>query len=271
MKEVSVLISKFLHCAGTLSLCLFMKTMSMLINCSKLLGKKASLLECQNGLLLQGRVLRHLAHMNYSQGNGDKALKYKSWAKDRFFNATPSNETAFALHTELRIKRRTLFSIHKPFSHELYTAIEKEYERLLEHANYVEEYEKPVFCNFFALKASFHLRSDLITDNLPPEEYWPTTDDLSKAEDCLKRVSLDIMPSKVNFHAARYYRSLCGLYIWKQQYSEAVHYLEKAQNIYDQMKVNSKTDNFDQQFKLLERLNEDEKIDEILKKFSDMF
>ena len=38
--------------------------------------EKASLLECQNGLLLQGRVLRHLAHMNYCQGNGDKALKY---------------------------------------------------------------------------------------------------------------------------------------------------------------------------------------------------
>ena len=79
------------------------------------------------------------------------------------------------------------------------------------------------------------------------------------------------MPSKANFHAARYYRSLCDLYIWKQQYSEAMHNLQKAQNIYDQMKVNSKTDNFDQQFKLLERLNEDEKIDEILKKFSDMF
>ena len=86
--------------------------------------------------------------MNYSQGNGDKVLKYMSWAKDRFFNATPSNETAFTLHTELRIKRRTRFSIHKPFSHELYTVIEKEYERLLEHANYMEEYEKPVFCNF---------------------------------------------------------------------------------------------------------------------------
>ena len=117
--------------------------------------KKASLLECQNGLLLQGRVLRHLAHVNSSQGNGDKALKYMSWAKDRFYNATPSNETAFALHTELQIKRRTLFSIHKPFSHELYTAIEKEYEQLLEHANYMEEYEKPVFCNFFFCTESF--------------------------------------------------------------------------------------------------------------------
>ena len=31
--------------------------------------KKASKLECENGLLLQGRVLRHLAFVKYIQGN----------------------------------------------------------------------------------------------------------------------------------------------------------------------------------------------------------
>ena len=237
--------------------------------------KKASKLECENGLLLQGRVLRHLAHFQYCLGNDDKAWTYISRAKTSFYNAAPSNETAFTLHTELRMQRRTLFNIDKPFSNERYTIIEEEYKLLLEHANYVEDYEKPVFCNFFALKASFHLRSDLITDKLPPKEYWPSPDDLSKAEDCLKRVSLDIMPSTANFHAARYYRSLCDLYIWKQKYSEAKQYLEKAQAIYDEMEFTSKIDNFEQQFKLLERLNKDEQIDEkidkILEKFSDMF
>ena len=159
--------------------------------------------------------------------NDDKAWTYISRAKTSFYNASPSNETAFTLHTELRMQRRTLFNIDKPFSNERYTIIEEEYKLLLEHANYVEDYEKPVFCNFFALKASFHLRSDLITDKLPPKEYWPSPDDLSKAEDCLKRVSLDIMPSTANFHAARYCRSLCDLYIWKQKYFEAKQYLEK--------------------------------------------
>ena len=43
--------------------------------------KKASKLECENGLLLQGRVLRHLAFMQYVQSNDDKALEYTSWAK----------------------------------------------------------------------------------------------------------------------------------------------------------------------------------------------
>ena len=207
--------------------------------------------------------------------NDDKAWTYISRAKTSFYNASPSNETAFTLHTELRMQRRTLFNIDKPFSNERYTIIEEEYKLLLEHANYVEDYEKPVFCNFFALKASFHLRSDLITDKLPPKEYWPSPDDLSKVEDCLKRVSLDIMPSTANFHAARYYRSHCDLYIWKQKYSEAKQYLEKAQAIYDEMEFTSKIDNFEQQFKLLVRLNKDEQIDEkidkILEKFSDMF
>ena len=67
--------------------------------------EKASPLECQNGLLLQGRVLKHLTHMQYSQGNDDKASKYMLQAKERLFNAAPSNETAYALHTELRLKR----------------------------------------------------------------------------------------------------------------------------------------------------------------------
>ena len=34
--------------------------------------EKATQLECKNSLLLQGRVLRHLAHMYYAQGNDDK-------------------------------------------------------------------------------------------------------------------------------------------------------------------------------------------------------
>ena len=52
-----------------------------------------------------------------------------SGAKQRLFNAASSNETALALHTELRVERRRLFS--KTFSSELYMSIEKEYELLL--------------------------------------------------------------------------------------------------------------------------------------------
>ena len=230
--------------------------------------EEASQRECENDSLLQGRVLRHLAHMQYAQGNDDKALEYINRAKERFFLAAPSNETAFALHTELRIRRRRLFRIH-PFSSELYTAIEKEYERLLEHAKYMEEYEKPVVCHFFVMKASFHLSSSLITDELPPEEYWPSPGDLRKAEECLDRVSLDKMPSPSNFYTARYYRTFCDLHVWKREYSKAMHYLEKATEVHNQVKLEARVHQLvGQRLKLLEKRKGDEKINEILKKYS---
>ena len=222
--------------------------------------KKASKLECENGLLLQGRVLRHLAHMQYNQGNDDKAEKYMSGAKERFFNAAPSNETAFALHTELRMKRRALFS-HAPFPSELCTSIEKDYERLLGHENYVEEYEQPVTCNFFVMKASLHLRSELITDQLPPKELWPSPDDLMKAEECLNRVSLDVMPNQINFYTARYFCTLCELYIWKQEYPKSMYYLEEARKVHNQVKLNARMQHLvDQRLKLLQKLEGNDKI-----------
>ena len=231
--------------------------------------EKASALECQNGLLLQGRVLKHLAHLEYDQGNDEKAQEYVMQAKERLYNAAPSNETAFTLYTELLVKMRKLFSIHKlTFSAELYTSIESEYELLLEHAKYMEEYEKPVICNFFTMKASFHLRSDLITDKLPPEEYWPSADDLRKAEECLKSAPLDKMPSESNSYIARHYRTFCDLHIWKQEYPEAMRDLQKARELYDEMKVkkNNTLHRVNQRLKLLERVYGDGKIDEIHKK-----
>ena len=124
------------------------------------------------------------------------------------------------------------------------------------------------------MKASFHLRSDIITDELPPEEYWPSPDDLLKAEECLKNVSLDTMLDQSNFYTARYYCVLCDLHVWKKQYPEAMHYLRKATKEYDQQKLDAMQRracmHVDCRLKLLETLMGDEKIDEILMKSSDM-
>jgi len=221
--------------------------------------ENASKLECENGLLLQGRVLRHLAFTESAQGSGNKALEYISGAKERLSIAAPSNETAFLLYTELLVKKRKMCT----YSSEQYKSAEREYERLLEHAKYMEEYEKPLICNFLTVKASFHLRSALMKDELPPEEYWPSPDDLRKAEDCLKRVSLDTMPSQDNFYAARYYCTCCDLQIWKQQYPKAMQYLKKAKRV--QIKRKETMHGFDQRLKLVKRLKEEDKI---LKKYS---
>ena len=233
--------------------------------------EKASPIECENGLLLQAKILKQLAFMRSFQGNDDKALEYISGAKERLFIAAPSNETAQALHTELRLKRRRLFS--RPnftISSELYKSTEEEYEQLLEHAKHMEEYENPAICSFLTVKATFHLRSDLITDKLPPKEYWPSPDDLRKAEECLSGVPLDTMPDQSNFYTAKYYRAFCDLHIWKKQYSEAMRYVKEARKLYDQIKLekNIALQQVDQRLKLQETLIGEEKIDEILKEYS---
>ena len=219
--------------------------------------KKASRLECENGLLLQGRVLRHLAFVQYIQGNDDKALEYMSGVKSRLFLAVPFNETAHALHTELLVESRRL--LKRTFSSELYTSTERDYELLLEHTKYMEEYDKIAVCNFHAVKASFHLRSKLITNKLPSIEYQPSPDDLRKAEDCLKRVSLDIMSSQSKLYKARYFCTVCDLYIWKHEYPEAMYYLEEARKLYEQTNLNPTMYKVDQRLQLLESLKENDK------------
>ena len=189
--------------------------------------KKATKLECENSVLLQGRTLRHLAHLQYSQGNDVKALDYMSMANDRLFNAAPSEETAHALYTELLVEKRELFTIPNPSQ---LLPFEKKCELLLKHAECMEEYEKGAHCSFFTLKASFHLRSDLIMDKLPPKEYWPSIDDLRKAEDCLKNVSLILM-CQSDQYKARYYCTVCDLYIWKKDCRNAKYNLEEASKL----------------------------------------
>ena len=234
--------------------------------------EKASKLDCQNGLLLQGKVLRHLAFLQFEQRNDDRSLHYLSQAKERLFNATPSDETAHTLFTELLVKIRRLFSAPNCGVSSQLQSFEEESKLIFEHAEYMDEYEKAAVCSFLPAKAAFYLRSALITltDELPPEKYWPSLDDLRKAEECLSRVSLDIMQSKSNSYVVLYYCTLCDLHIWKQQYSIAMDYLEKAKKVHKQLKFDARMQhNVDHQFKLLERLKGDEKIDEILQEYSD--
>ena len=229
--------------------------------------KRAAKLECENGLLLQGKVLKHLAFLQYIQRNDDKALEYISRAKSMLILAAPFNETAHTLHTELLIKSRRL--LNGTFSSEMYTSTEREYDRLLEHAKYMEEYDKIALYNFHTVKASFHLRSKLITNKLPSMEYHPSSDDLRKADECLKSVSLDIMLSQSNLHKARHLCTACDLCIWKHEYTKAMYYLEEARKLYEQTNLNPVLHKLDQRLQLLESLTENDKQDEILGEHSD--
>ena len=82
--------------------------------CNKRLLKTAwdiaTQLKCKNGVLLQGRVLRHLAHLQCVLGNYEEALEYISLAKQRFANAAHSNETTSVIYTEILAEWRRLSS-----------------------------------------------------------------------------------------------------------------------------------------------------------------
>ena len=195
--------------------------------------------------------------MQYIQGNDDKALEYMSGAKSRLLLAVPFNETAHALHTELLVGSRRL--LKGKFSSELYKLTERDYELLLEHTKYMEEYDKIAVCNFHAVKASFHLRSKLITNKLPSIEYQPTPDGLRKAEECLKSRLPDILSSQSNLYKARYFCTFCDLYIWKHEYPEAMYYLDEARKLYEQTNLNPTMYKVDQRLQLLKSLKENDK------------
>ena len=129
---------------------------------------KASQLDCQNSVLLQGMILKHLGYIQYANCNDDEALKYISAARELLANAVPSQITAQVLFIELMAKWRKILSTPQGMqdvslsTSSLNKSIEGDYDLLLEHADFVEEYEQPDLFLLLMEKASFHLRSFII-------------------------------------------------------------------------------------------------------------
>ena len=243
---------------------------------------KASQLECQNSVLLTGMILKHLGYMQYAKSNDDEALKYISAAREILANAAPSQITAQVLCIGLKAKRRKIFSTPQGMQNvslstsSLIKSIEGDYDLLLEHAAFIEEYEQPEVLFFLAEKASFHLRSFIIEDELPPKALQPSQDDIKKAEQCLNRICVDMLPNQVNPFAALYYRALCDFFLWKQKYSEATAHAKWGKQLCLEGKITIGIDIFTRRLQLLESLmldtqkkeKEEEAIEEIVKEFS---
>ena len=245
---------------------------------------KASQLECQNSVLLTGMILKHLGYVQYAKSNDDEALKYMSAAREILANAEPSQITAQVLCIGLKAKRRKIFSTLQGMQNvslstsSLIESIERDYNLLLEHAAFMEEYEQPEVLFFLAEKASFHLRSFILdeSDKLPSKALQPSQDDIKKAEECLNRISKDKLPNQVNPFAALYYRALCDFFLWKQKYSEAIEIAKRGKKLSLKGNITIGIRISTQRLQLLERLTldtqkeekEEEAIDEILKEFS---
>ena len=222
--------------------------------------KKASPIECKNGLLLQGMICRLFAAISYNRGKYDEALDHIDAAKARLWNAAPSKETALVLYRETVVKWRELVMLKVTSANE-YKSIEKDFDNLLEHAKYVKKYEKLYIFLFRMEKAKFHLRTLLISDMLPPDEFRPTNLDLEKAKKCLDGVSLDKLLSEASFYAVNYYNAHCDLCLWNKQYPEAMAYVKKAKQLFPHEKNETLTTRrFNERLKLLERHEEINKI-----------
>ena len=133
---------------------------------------------------------------------------------------------------------------------------------LLKHSECMEEYEKYRLYLLFTEKAKLHLRSVLITDELPSEEYHPSEDDLKKAESCLNGASLheNKLPDQANNYKGNYYLTLSDLHLWKEGYLKAIEYAEQAKEHFMQgPKVNLYIERTQKRLKLLnEKQLEDE-------------
>ena len=233
----------------------------------------ATKVKCKNGMLLQGRVLRHLAHLQCILGNYVEALEYVALAKQRFANAVHSNETASVIYTEILAKWHRLSSSppSTTFS-QLYKSTERNYDLLLKHSEFMEEYEKYHLYLYFTEKAKLHLRSVLITDKLPSEEYHPSQDDQKKAESCLNGASLheNKLPEQANNYKGNYYLTLSDLHLWKDEYPKAMEYAELARELFMHgPKVNLYIERTQKRLKLLnEKQLEDEAFKSLFEELS---
>ena len=118
----------------------------------------------------------------------------------------------------------------------------------------MEEYEKYRLYLLFTEKAKLHLRSVLITDELPSEEYHPSEDDLKKAESCLNGASLHEtkLPDQANNYKGNYYLTFSDLYLWKGEYPKAIEYVEQAKELFMRgPKVNLYVERTQKRLKLL--------------------
>ena len=240
--------------------------------------KEASLPDCQNGVLLLGMILKHLGYMQYVQGNDDEAQEYISAAREILANAAPSQITAQVLFIGLMIKWRKILSTPQSLSiGSLNESVEEDFGLLRQHAQYMEEYYQPDVFHFLMEKTSFHLRSSLIEDELPPKAIWPTQNDLCIAKQCLHDISLDMLPNREVSIAALYYHAHCDLCLWNQKYLEAINYDKLGKELCSKTNVRIGINRFKQRLRLIQRLmlneqkeeKENEEFDAILREFSD--
>ena len=197
-----------------------------LLDCDRAI-ERAKVLECQNGSLITGRALRQKTSILRTLGKCDKALECMKEAKENFFLAAPSSDTASLLYEEVRLKIQIATSKGVIVNS---SDVENDYDRILKHSDRLDDNDRSRLCVFLNAQAEVFLRSYYVKDELPPTAIAPTEGNLRRAEYLLNRVPLKELTGEAYVYKGWHFLARSDLYMWRKQYPKAIEWAEKSQD-----------------------------------------
>ncbi len=239
-----------------------------LVDCDKAI-EMARLLECQNGSLITGRALRYKTCFLRTKGRTDEALECVKGAKENFFLAAPSSDTAALLYEDVQLKIHIAVSKGEIVN---FPEVEDDYDRVLKHSHLLDDHNRPQMCIFLTTPAEVFLRTYYIKEDLPPAAIAPTEEDLCRAEHLLNSVPLKELPEEAYTYTGWHYLTRSDLCLWRKQYPEAIEWAERSQDQFTRGKATHVT-NPRKRLKLLKKLQaqavqESKQVDEIVDNLS---
>ena len=224
-----------------------------LMDCDRAI-ERAKLLECQNGALITGRALRYKTSILRTLGKCDEALECLKGAKEQFFLAAPSYDTASLLYEEVRLKIQLVNSKRMVIN---FSNVKNDYNRIVKHLDYLEDNRSHLCVIVLNAQAEVLLQTYYIKEDLPPTEVSPTEDDLCSAEYLLDCVPHDKLPAEAYVYRGWHYLARADLCMWRKQYPKAIEWAEKSQDQFASGNVKH-IDNPQERIKLISKLQAEE-------------
>ena len=239
-----------------------------LLDCDRAI-ERAKLLDCQNGALITGRALRYKTSILRTLGKCDEALECLKGAKEQYFLAAPSYDTASLLYEEVRLKIQLVNSKRMVVN---FSDVKNDYSRIVKHLDYLEGNRSHLCVVVLNAQAEVLLRTYYIKEDLPSTEISPTEDDLCSAEYLLNCVPHDKLPAEAYVYRGWHYLARADLCMWRKQYPEAIEWAEKSQDQFASGNVKH-IDNPQERIKLINKLQAEEiqetkQLDEIIDQLS---
>ncbi len=239
-----------------------------LVDCDKAI-EMARLLDCQNGSLITGRALRYKTGLLRGLRRTDEASKCIKEAKENFFLAAPSFDTAALLYEDVRLRTHIAVSKGEIVN---FPEVEDDYDRILKHSHLLDDHHRPQMCVFLNAQAEVFLRTYYIKEDLPPTAIAPTEEDLYRAEHLLNSVPLEELPEEAYTYKGWHYLARSDLCLWRKQYPEAIEWAERSQDQFTRGKATHVTNPWER-LKLLKKLQEQvvqesKQVDEIVDNLS---